>query len=523
METEVLEKEVPGAVPEECWQQEIKERKHKGLWWKILLGVVGFLMIAAVAAAVIVWNVNDFQLELTLNGQQEITLEVGQSFDDPGAQAHFSGSLLLREPEAVTVATDGAVDTDTVGTYELFYRSERVVDYYFGKLVFREETLRHVHVVDTQEPAITLVTNPDTYTIPGQPYTEEGFTATDNYDGDITAQVVRTEQDGKVYYTVTDSSGNSVEVIREIVYHDPIAPELVLTGDADVSVTQGSGYSEPGFTATDNCDGDITDRVVVTGSVDINTPGSYTLEYAVTDSYNNTTKVTRVVRVNAPAPPMPVLPPADFQNPVTPNGKVIYLTFDDGPSAHTARLLDVLDRYGVKATFFVVKTGYLHLLPRMVSSGHAVAMHSATHNYSKIYSSDSAYFNDLYDMQSAITSYTGLTPTILRFPGGSSNTVSRISPGIMTRLTAALKEMGYRYFDWNVDSRDAGGATCADSVYWNVVNGCSKRNVSIVLQHDTKGFSVDAVESIIQWGLANGYTFLTLDASSPVCEHTVNN
>ena len=525
MDNEELGKELPDNGADQCWQQELKEKKHKGLWWKILLSVLGFLTVAVATAAVLLWDLNVFQVRIALQGEKENTIEYGSTFEDPGAQAHFSGTLLLRQPQAVEVRVDGTVDAATVGTYELSYYATKKLDLLVTELTFEDKAVRLVHVVDTQAPTITLTTNPDAYTVPGQPYAEEGFTATDDYDGDITSQVNRREADGVVYYTVSDSSGNTVEVTRTIVYNDPIPPELVLAGNADVTITQGNSYNEPGYTATDNCDGDITSRVTVTGTVDVNTPGTYTLQYSVTDSYNNTTTVTRTVRINAPVPvlPMPDMPAGDAQAPVTPNGKVIYLTFDDGPTMHTERLLDILDKYGVKATFFVVKTGYLHLLPRMVASGHTVAMHTATHNYNRIYSSENAYFNDLYDMQSTITAYTGLTPTILRFPGGSSNTISRINPGIMTRLTARLREMNYRYFDWNVDSRDAGGATTLAQVYYNVINGCSKNNVSIVLQHDTKGFSVDAVEGIIGWGVANGYTFLPLDSSSPVCEHDVRN
>ena len=93
----------------------------------------------------------------------------------------------------------------------------------------------------------------------------------------------------------------------------------------------------------------------------------------------------------------------------------------------------------------------------------------------------------------------------------------------MTQLSRDLKAMGYRYFDWNVDSRDASDAKSMEEVYTNVIKGCSGKDFSVVLQHDTMGFSVDAVELIIQWGLSSGYTFLPLDASSPVCEHKALN
>ena len=112
---------------------------------------------------------------------------------------------------------------------------------------------------------------------------------------------------------------------------------------------------------------------------------------------------------------------------------------------------------------------------------------------------------------------------MIRFPGGSSNTVSRINPGIMTRLVQAVTDAGYQYYDWNVSSGDAGLTTDTDVVYQNVIDGIRSHNVSIVLQHDSKGYSVDAVERIIQWGLANGYTFLPLTPSSPKAHHRLNN
>ena len=525
METEIVETQSPEITPEECWQQEIREKKQKGLWWKITLAVLGFMLIAAATAAVIVWKVNIFQLSIKLQGEQEITLEYGEAFTDPGAQAFFGGSLLLRQPEAVAVTVEGQVDASTLGTYELTYSAQRTIDYYLGEVTFAQSASRTVRVADTQAPEITLTTNPDTYTIPGQAYAEEGFAATDNHDGDITAQVVRTEQDGKVYYTVSDASGNSVEAVRQIVYHDPVAPELTLAGGADVSITQGNGYAEPGYSAVDNCDGDITGYVTVSGSVDTNTPGVYTLEYSVTDSFNNTTKVTRTVRVNAPVPvpPMPEMPSGNSQTPVTPNGKVIYLTFDDGPSQHTPRLLDILDKYQVKATFFVVNTYYVKYIEDIVERGHTIGVHSATHEFSQIYSSEEAFFADLEKMRNIIYKRTGVYTNLIRFAGGSSNTISKFNPGIMTRLTKLVGEKGYHYFDWNVESGDAGRVTTAEAVLENVIKGCKNKKTSIVLQHDSKGYSVDAVEQIIQWGLENGYTFLTLNENSPKSHHAIFN
>lgn len=494
----------------------------KGLWWKLCLIILAFLLVASAVTVLAVWYSNTFVLTLELYGVQDVYVEYGDGFTDPGAQAQFRGTLLMRTPETVAVEITGEVDVEKLGDYTLTYRTQRIVDYYFGKLVLEQQSVRTVHVVDTTVPEIELVITGD-YTLPGHDYEEEGYTATDSHDGSLTERVRSVCVDGVVYYRVSDSSGNMAVVTREIFYDDPIPPVLTLEGDAEVSLIRGSKYVEPGYKAEDNCDGDLTHTVTVSGEVDTKTLGTYELVYSVTDSYQNTTTATRTVEVRA-LPKLPDLPDGDYQNPAEPNGKVIFLTFDDGPGPYTEKLLGILSKYGVKATFFVVNTGYTHILSQIAAQGHTLAMHSATHNYSQIYANEAAYFDDLKAIQDLIYSQTGQISTMLRFPGGSSNMVSAAyNEGIMTRLTAMIREMGYRYYDWNVDSRDAGGASSPEEVYANVVGGIYRNNVSIVLQHDIHWYSVDAVEWIIQWGIANGYSFQALTTSSPGCEHHVNN
>ena len=113
---------------------------------------------------------------------------------------------------------------------------------------------------------------------------------------------------------------------------------------------------------------------------------------------------------------------------------------------------------------------------------------------------------------------------LVRFPGGSSNTISKTyCYGIMSQLVCAVEERGFRYCDWNVSSGDAGGTTSTSQVVANVIAGIKSNNVSVVLQHDIKNFSVDAVEQIIQWGLSEGYTFLPMTSTTPMSHHGVNN
>ena len=492
----------------DAFDERMRRKRLEQMRFFMALPVLIALLLGA-AAYVFVYHINEFSLEVQIRGDERIVLEYGDVYEDQGAVARFYGTKFLKDGVSVPVRTEGNVDTTRVGSYELRYLSDHET--------WHGEAKRTVVVVDTEAPRIWLAETPGSYVIPGEQYVEEGFMARDNYDGNLTDAVEKTVYPDRIVYQVEDSSGNRTEVVRKIVYYDPVPPELTLKGESSITLAYGKKYEEPGYEAFDNCDGDITERVTVSGTVNTQKAGTYELTYTVEDSYGNTDSAVRTVKVN----PKPQGKPS--QPEVVPSGKVIYLTFDDGPSEHTEKLLSILKKYNVKATFFVMNTGYTHLLDDIVNQGHAIAAHTYTHNYQKIYASEEAYFNDLNKILSKIESCTGVQTKLLRFPGGSSNTVSRFNSGIMSRLTNEVVDRGYRYFDWNVDSNDAGGAKSADQVYQNVINGVRNRRVSVVLQHDTKGYSVEAVERIIVWALENGYTFLPLKTDSPTAAHGVRN
>ena len=315
-------------------------------------------------------------------------------------------------------------------------------------------------------------------------------------------------------------AGASGEGVRTVNVVDTVPPEITLVPYEKEFIYVGEKYEEPGFTATDSVDGDVTAAVSVS-EADTSAAGEKEITYTVTDKSGNSTSAVRKITVKEK--PKPVVPGV-INSPASANGGVIYLTFDDGPGPYTARLLDILAKYNVKATFFVTGRGDRSLIAREAREGHTVAIHTFSHNYSQIYASEEAYFNDLNAINEIIREQTGSYSKLLRFPGGSSNTVSRNAcAGIMTRLTAAVEEKGFKYFDWNVSSGDAGGATSADKVYANVINGVRGKAYSIVLQHDIKGYSVNAVERIIIWGLNNGYTFAPLTYESPTIHQRVAN
>lgn len=208
--------------------------------------------------------------------------------------------------------------------------------------------------------------------------------------------------------------------------------------------------------------------------------------------------------------------------------KTIYLTFDDGPSSLTSGILDILERENIPATFFIIGTHldeYRDVIIRSYLDGNTIALHSNTHDYKYIYTSEDNYYNDLRTLNNRLFSITGHRSRILRFPGGSSNTVSKkYNNGIMTRLTDKMNDNDYYYFDWNVDSTDASGQVSADKIYKSVTDNL-RYSKNIVLMHDSavKKTTLEALDAIIKFGKQHGYTFARIDKDTINVHHHLNN
>jgi len=192
--------------------------------------------------------------------------------------------------------------------------------------------------------------------------------------------------------------------------------------------------------------------------------------------------------------------------------KTIYLTFDDGPANLTPHVLDILKDRNVRATFFVVyKSGYeaRALYQRIIDEGHALGLHSATHNYRNIYNSVDSFLEDMAVLSDMLENVTGVKPEILRFPGGSINSYNA---GIYQELIAEVTRRGYTYYDWDASAVDTAGSATADSIRSNVLNGISGKQRAIVLMHDVgNSATVTALPGIIDSLEASGYQFEVLD------------
>ncbi len=403
------------------------------------------------------------------------------------------GSFFNCEPASVKI--EGEVDTSKLGDYEIKYTFE-----VGGHSL---ELTQIVSVIDESAPEINSDLD-EVMVCPNGKVPKFKFSIEDNYDGDITDQASISYNDNWVTVESFDSSNNKAFRIFAAKVEDREKPSIKLNGDGKMRIVVGSKYEEQGATAIDNCD-EIS--VVAEGAVDTNKARQYKITYSATDESGNNATIQRIVDV------------------VQSNG-TIYLTFDDGPGFYTSGLLDILKKYGVKATFFVTGSGDDSLIKREYDEGHAIGLHTLSHNYGYIYSSMDNFFADLTAVQERVKRVTGYTTYLMRFPGGSSNMVSAKHDGgshIMSKLVQEVQNRGFVYFDWNVISGDAGGTTSSDKVYENVINNLKYGGSSVVLQHDIKGFSVDAVERIIQFGLDHGFNFSKLDVSSFTAHHGVNN
>ncbi len=203
--------------------------------------------------------------------------------------------------------------------------------------------------------------------------------------------------------------------------------------------------------------------------------------------------------------------------------KRVYLTFDDGPSSNTSRILDILKQYGVKATFFVLgKTDEQskELYRRIVAEGHTLGMHSYSHKYEEIYVSKEAFVEDLTKLQEYLYEVTGVWPRYYRFPGGSSNQVSRVD---MQELIAYLEENDIVYYDWNVASGDAVSMQLPkDTIVNNCVSQVKRQADSIILLHDAgeKDTTVEALPEIIsQVRMDEDACFLPISDDTPPIQH----
>lgn len=240
------------------------------------------------------------------------------------------------------------------------------------------------------------------------------------------------------------------------------------------------------------------------------------LEQSVTEmvdtSVSGEIPKTEEMQANEPQPVQAEEPQEDIKH--------AYLTFDDGPSENTGAILDILKQYNIKATFFVIgKTDQtsLDLYKRIVAEGHSLGIHSYSHKYTQIYESMESFQNDVLSLQAHLKEVTGQEVRLYRFPGGSSNTVSKVPIDDCIRF---LSENGFTYYDWNATNGDATGRQITtEEMVSSVINELERYQNITVLMHDGPGKqqTVEALPSIIEQLQGQGVQILSItDETKPV-------
>ena len=478
----------------------IYNRKQRGV--KIIVSIALALVLLYVSAVYAT-----ARLEIDESNIGDVSLEVFSEYEIPKPSAAIKLPLFFNKEIKTEVVSNVTIETDKLGNYKIEYKSE-----FLKKSGFEAQI---VSVVDTTPPEIEISEREFLIDADKRPITADmvdiNYSVWDNCDGDITAKTEKKIENDFCLFTATDSSGNIGNEKVKIVYVDKKAPQIKLKGNSTIYLPINTPYKELGYTVTDNYDKNIASKLFATNNININKNGTYSVTYSVTDSSGNIASAERRVIVYGGGYD-------ESYDTVKPNGKVIYLTFDDGPSIYTERLLNTLKKYKIKATFFVTnqKPKYQNLITQMANDGHTVAVHTYSHKW-EIYKSVEAYMADFNAMNKIIENRTGKPTRIFRFPGGTNNTVSKSHcEGIMTTLSKQMLDSGYTYFDWNVSSGDT-HITDPSSMISYLTEQVQNKRISVILAHDIKKATVDAMPGFIEYCLKRGYSFKAItNATEPI-------
>ena len=323
--------------------------------------------------------------------------------------------------------------------------------------------------------------------------------------------------DYPVEVLICRTKGNCItkKTVVHVLKKDITPPNIL--GIRNLSVLKDSDIDLLSSVSVKDNQDDSPTLTIDSSNLDISKVGDYQITYFAKDRSGNQTKETCIVSV-VENKAIGTFSPSDE--------KVVYLTFDDGPSMNTQKVLDILDVYGAKATFFVTGTNekYYDLIKKAHDAGHTIGLHTYIHEYDQIYNSPSAYFADLKRIEDLVYLQIGSVPKYIRFPGGSSNQVSKkYCHKIMSKLTKEVVNRGYQYYDWNEDSEDGSGQLSVKQLIKNAT-ASNEKNI-ILLFHDANGKqnSLKAIGPVIEYYQKKGYVFKGIDDSSLVIHHSVNN
>lgn len=464
-----------------------KVKQKRRVRWGALIGLLAGFLVIVFGIVGLFFYLNPF-----FGLRDEMHLEAGE--------AQIVDYMKSPFVDASEVKITGDFDPRTVGEYDITVT-------YNGK-----EKKIHCIVEDTKPPRLSM-RNYTTDMI--EDVRPESFIESCDDGNGVTFAFKEDpgKNEGKTKVTIiaTDAYEHSTEAQATLIRkQDTEAPKInsveTLTGYV-------GGYvdTSKGVEVEDDLDTSPIIRITFKNR-DFNTAGEHDVTITVVDRSGNSTETEGKVVLED----------------ITEETKVMYLTFDDGPSENTATVLDTLDRYNAKATFFVTGNGqeYNDYIVQAYNAGHTIGLHTYTHDYAQVYASMDAYYKDLKAISDMVEELTGEKSYVIRFPGGSSNSISaNYSSGIMSKLVDDVQAKGYQYFDWNVSSGDASENTAPRDFI--VANSCAGTdyNQIVLLMHDSspKTTTAEALPQIIEFYREQGYIFLPLTVDSYAAHHGTTN
>lgn len=466
-----------------------KEERKKQLFIRIIIG--SLILVVLLTAGIFGYMVSH-PLKLK---KDTVYHELNEEFDP----TKNIKKVYFGKPENVQITSD--VDVSKTGDYPIKY-------------TYRKHSYKAVVKVRDMTPPVLKVHDYETDLV--DKVKPDFFVEEIKDDSKVTVKFEKEEEWNQentyeVGIVAEDAGGNkTVQKAKLIRKKDEKKPEI--QGVQDLTILQGKTIDfNQGIVVKDDMDPKPSLHID-SSKVDFATPGIYEAVYTARDRSGNEQKIVQKITVK--------------ENPEM-KEKIVYLTFDDGPSDNTEKILDILKKYNAKATFFVTGNNQKKndMIKRAHDEGHAIGLHTYTHDYRKVYASEQAYFDDLKKISDMVEKLTGEKSMLIRFPGGSSNTISKkFVPGLMTKLTKEVQEKGYQYFDWNCDSTDASGNNVP--VERLVENATSGKTQHInILMHDTdaKDTTAEALPKIIEYYRGQGYAFKALTKDSFAPHHHVNN
>ena len=230
-------------------------------------------------------------ISLELKGSKFVKMYIDDIYDDEGAEAKLCTFFHCKDISN-DISINNTVNNQVIGEYDIVYSLNYKTDFV--------SQIRKVQIIDNIDPIIELKGS-DTVTIcPHTEYIEDGYIAIDNYDGDITSNVVVKKKDNEFLYYIQDSSGNEASAIRKVIEEDTVSPVLQLIGPKKIKISINSNYKDQGVTALDNCDDKIASKVKEFGLVDTKKAGTYKITYIVTDESGNNASIKRTIEVENP-------------------------------------------------------------------------------------------------------------------------------------------------------------------------------------------------------------------------------